>query len=269
MTDSPRGISRTELTGQAGTGNMKVVRHDPVRERRERLILVTLFLVLGFGAYWAGGFRESGENTRLASENKRLSELQGQLLVEKEKLADRVAILERSSLVDREAANNVRTLIRELEDEKAALNKDLTFYKSIMAPEDLTDGVKLSALDLVSGTAPYQYRMRLVISQVARNNGFLRGALRVSVTGQQDGKEKTLSLLELAGLGNSPTLGFRYFQSFPESRGFLDFDLPENFQPESIRVRIQIRSGGARSLDKTFNWDEELAADVGQEQAGE
>ena len=281
MTEGPRGLVRGALLGEGsgasrtGTrtgksgGNMKVVRHDPVREKKERLLLVILFLILGFGAYWAGGHKENSQNDELKKRNVQLKNREAALLVQKEELAERVAILERASQVDRQAVNNVRTLVRDLEIEKAAIKKDLTFYKSIIAPEDLTEGVRLSAFDLVPGAGPRQYRMRLIISQVARSNPFLRGTLSVNVTGEQQGKPVMLSMLELAGQGKTPALGFRYFQSFPETRDFLDFELPEDFRPESVRIFIRVRSGGAKSLEKSFDWAEELAADVGQEQTGE
>lgn len=251
---------------KAGPGNMKVVRHDPVRERKIRLLVLLAVVVLTALAYWLGGRNSVGNHTELEQENTQLQDLKVALEADKEHLAAKLAILERTSKVDREAANNVRLLIRDLEDEKARLNKDLSFYKSILAPEDVSEGVRLHALDLLPGKEDRQFLLRLVVSQVARDNPFLRGTLNVELTGLQGEKKTTLSLLELSGQEKSAPLGFRYFQSFPESRDYMQLELPEGFTPETIKVVIRVRSGGAKSVTKTFDWQQELSSNVGQEQ---
>ncbi|AMO55272.1 hypothetical protein GZ77_11140 [Endozoicomonas montiporae] len=245
-------------------GGMRVVRHDPVRERRLQWLLVALFISFGVVAYWFGASRVVDESEGLKQDNRQLTTNVARLESQNEKLASRVAVLERSSRIDRQAAENVRVQVRELEQEKAEMSKTMTFYQSVIAPEDLNEGVRLNAFDLMPGDKPNQYRLRVVVSQVSRSNNFLRGGLRVRVTGKQDDKPASFSLLELAGVGDNPALGFRYFQSFPDDRGLMDFELPENFKPESITVNVNIRSGGARNLEESFDWHEELAADVGQ-----
>ena len=243
------------------TGAMRVVRHDPVRERRLQLLLVALFISFGVVAYWFGASRVVDESEGLKQENRQLSTDVTRLERQNEKLASRVAVLERSSQIDRQAAENVRVLVRELEQEKAELSKTMAFYQSVIAPKDLNEGVRLNAFDLIPGDKPNHYQLRMVVSQVSRSNSFIRGTLRARVKGERDGQSVSLSLLELAGAGDTPTLGFRYFQSFPDDRGLLDFELPEGFKPESITVNINIRNGGTRNLEESFDWHEpKLAA---------
>ena len=255
----------TETSG----GNMKVVRHDPVRERRQQILLFVLFVCLGVISYWFGINKEAGDISELNTEKQALQAEIVRLEAHNEKLAARVAVLERSSQIDRQAVELMRSQFRDLEQEKNELARSLVFYQSVVAPEDLSEGVKLSAFDLEPGESPNQYRLRVIVSQFSRMNNFLRGTLSASVKGQQDGKDVNLSLLDLAGVGSKPVLGFRYFQAFPEDRGFMEFELPEKFTPKSITVSANIRSGGAQSLKKTYDWQEELAVDVGQKQAGE
>ena len=247
-------------------GSMRVVRHDPVRERRMQILLVVLFVCFGVMSYWFGSSRQVDESESLKQENNQLQIELTRQENQNEKLASRIAVLERSSRIDRQAAENVRVQVRELEEQKAEMTKTMAFYQSVIAPEDLSEGVRLNAFDLSPGANPNQYRLRIVVSQVSRTNNFIRGTLRARVTGEQDGKTVSLSLLDLAGAGENPALGFRYFQSFPDDRGLMDFELPDNFKPEKITVNVGIRSGGGRSLEETFDWQEELAADVGQTQ---
>ena len=245
-------------------GSMRVVRHDPVKERRQQRMLVLLFVFFGAMSYWFGA-SQGQDDSELRQENSGLKSQLSQMEERNETLASRVAVLERSSLIDRQAAESVRVTVRELEEQKAELRRTKAFYQSVIAPEDLKEGVRLNAFDLMPGGKPNHYHLRMVVSQVSRTNNFLRGNVTATVSGKQDGKNATFSLLELAGTDKSPVLGFRYFQSFPEDRGLMNVVLPENFEPETITVNVRIRSGGARSITETFDWNEELAEDVGQE----
>ena len=248
------------------SSKLRVVHHDPEREKRIKIILVVGFIFLGVGAYWFGGSKANNQNVRLESRNLSLSERASLLQKENGELHQRVAILESSSKIDREAANNVRKLVRQLQDEKAELNRELTFYKNIMAPEDLSPGVRVAGFDLEHGAETGQYRFRLVISQIARNNPFRRGSVSVSISGQKDNKKATVSLLRQAGYDDdSAPIGFRYFQAIPEGRGFLEFELPEDFEPEAIHVNGSVQQGASRNINKTYDWKKELAANVQQE----
>lgn len=246
--------------------SMKVIRHDPIRERRQQKALIILIVCFGVMAYWFGGVRFASEGESLKLENHQLQNGMSRLESQNEKLASRIAVLERSGQIDRQAAENVRTQVRQLEEEKADIVRNMAFYQSIIAPEDLKEGVKLNAFNLTHGDSPNQYKLRLVVSQVSRSNNFLRGTLSGNVKGVRDGKPETLSLLELSGEEERSVLGFRYFQSFPDDRGFMNIELPEDFKPEKIIINARIRSGGAKNLEKIFDWQEELAADVGQDQ---
>ena len=217
-------------------------------------------------SYWFGSSRLIDKSEELKQENNQMQAELMRLESQNEKLASRIAVLERSSRIDRQAAENVRVQVRELEERKAELTKTMAFYQSIIAPEDLNEGVRLNAFDLLPGEKPNQYRLRMVVSQVSRTNNFLRGSLKARVTGEQDGKTVSLSLLELAGAGEAPALGFRYFSRFPMIVGLWT----SSFQMISNRKKspliLVFASGGARNLEVTYDWQEELATNVGQAQ---
>ena len=248
-----------------GPGNLKVVPHDPVKERRLRIILVATFIIAVALAYWLGGRISDTEAARLNNENIRLESSNKSIAAEKEKLVQRVAVLERTSQVDKESIKNIRGLIRELEGEKAALTKDLAFFKSILAPENSGKGVRIHELELLPGDAENRFLVKLVISQVARDNPFLKGTMTVDIEGLSEGKKKTLSLLDLAGLEKKQSLGFRYFQSFPEQEDYMELDIPDGFVPQKIKVSIKVKRGAVKSIVKTYGWDQELASSLSRE----
>ena len=251
------------MTQNSGCSQHRVVRHDPGRERWGRLLRVLLLLLLVCFAFWYGSREANKRSHRFQLENTSLKGKVKTLEAENEILRQKAVILESSSTIDREAVNNVRVLIRKLEDEKEQLYKDLKFYKSVMAPEELKPGIRVAGLDLEPADKERSYRLKLVVAQVARLNPFVKGVLKVFITGKQGGKAQKLSLHKLAGLEEDSTaLGFRYFQSLPDNRGFLDFQLPEGFEPESIDLNVRIHTGGVKNFKQSFEWKKELAADV-------
>ena len=248
------------------SSKLRVVNHDPVREKKIKIILVLTTLILGVSAYWYGGSSANNKNVRLEAESLTLGERTERLTAENDQFRQRITILESASTIDREAVNNVRQLVRKLEDEKEQLNKELTFYKNILAPEDLAPGVRIAGLDLEEGNISGWYRFRLVVSQIAQDNPFRRGSVSIFIEGRKGGKSETVSLLKLAGYSeDTAPLGFRYFQSLPENRGFLEFELPDGFIPGQITINGRIQRGPTRSFEKTFDWNKKLVTGARQE----
>ncbi|WP_257263730.1 DUF6776 family protein [Endozoicomonas sp. ONNA2] len=249
------------------SSKLRVIRHDPKRDQLIRIFLLLFIALLGGFAYWYGGNHASLNLARLRQQNIHLENNARVLQEENMKLRQRVGILESASKMDREAVNNVRLLVKQLEEEKEQLHKELTFFKSILAPEDMSTGVRVAGFSLLEGEASGQYRLRLVLSQVARSNPFLKGTLSISLIGEKDGMAQTIPLQKLIASDQVITrLGFRYFQALPSDREYLDFTVPEGFHPSEIRVTVQITSGIKQSFEQIYQWDKELLADVRQEQ---
>ncbi len=249
------------------SSKLKVVRHDPKRDRLIRLVLLVLVTVLGGIAYWYGGSDADQTLDAVQAKNDLLVRQAEALQEENVELKQRLTILESSGKMDKDAVNNVRLMVRKLEEEKEQLHKELSFFRNILAPEDSSTGVRIADFSLQQGEVPDSFRMRLVVSQVARSNPFLKGTLSLTVIGQKDGKKQTLTLKQLAGDSEVSTrLGFRYFQALPADRDYLDFTLPKGFEPSDIKVVVQITSGIKQSFEQVYQWDKELVADVQQEQ---
>lgn len=249
------------------SGKLRVVCHDPKRDQLIRILLLITVALLGGLAYWYGS-NHAGRNLDQAQQQNMGLESQSRVLQEENnELRKRLAILESASKMDREAVNHVRMLVKQLEEEKEQLHKELTFFKSILAPEDMSTGVRVAGFSLFEGFEPRQYRLRLVISQVARSNPFLKGTLSVSLLGEKDGQAQIIPLQQLTDPDQVITrLGFRYFQALPSDREYLNFTIPEGFEPSGVKVVVQITSGIKQSFEQVYQWDKEMVADVWQAQ---
>ncbi|MGB0360013.1 MAG: DUF6776 family protein [Endozoicomonas sp.] len=223
--------------------------------------------ILGIIIYWYGGSDADESLDAVRQKNTRLVQQAQALQEENIELKQRLTIMESSGKMDKDAVNNVRLIVRKLEEEKEQLHKELSFFRNILAPEDSSTGVRIADFSLLSGEGTDVYRMRLVVSQVARSNPFLKGTLSLTFEGWQDGKKKVLTIQQLADSDQMTTrLGFRYFQALPADRDYLEFKLPNGFEPSDIKVVIQITSGIKQSFEQVYQWDKELVEDVQQEQ---
>ena len=91
--------------------------------------------------------------------------------------------------VDRRALEMVR---RDMADQKqriADLEENLRFYKGLMAPGEVAQGLSLRAIELVAQQEPRRYAYRIVVQQEAHKHELLKGKLSVEVIGVLGGQQ--------------------------------------------------------------------------------
>ena len=139
--------------------------------------------------------------------------------------------------IQQEAASSLRQDLALTHKEIQALQEDVTFYKSLMAPGSLSQGIQISDLELTKGASGITYN--LLLTQVAQRRRFISGNVRLDFIGRNaSDEEQVLSLTDLAQLSAYPhKYKFRYFQNITG-----EFVVPSGFQVEQILVTVS-RSG--------------------------
>jgi predicted nucleic acid-binding Zn-ribbon protein len=102
-------------------------------------VVVGLGIAL-FAAWWLydlGKLRGVHELAALRTEHAMLEKRHKRLLDEASGLRDQVAILDRSSQIDRQAALDVKDDLGQLEEELQAAREEIEFYRGIVAPGDV------------------------------------------------------------------------------------------------------------------------------------
>jgi hypothetical protein len=153
--------------------------------------------------------------------------------------------------VDKAALDLLRQEIAEHKERIVTLEEGLRFYKGLMAPENIDQGVRLRDFELVGLESPGQFAFSLVTQQEARKHELVKGELRADLYGVADGEEVTYSLAELSDDVDEEaiTLRFRYFQTI---EGVLE--LPSGFVPSEIRVRATLRSPQKKEIGTDYVW---------------
>ncbi|QDE30369.1 DUF6776 family protein [Shewanella polaris] len=144
---------------------------------------------------------------------------------------------------------------RQLTEQKE-LEKELSFYRSVMVNDADIEGVAIDGVELSRGLIPEQYQLRLILTQLQKRKIKVKAKARASVIllGSQDGHPTELSLSKL--VNKKLDFEFNYFQIMDT-----DFVLPVGFNLQRISVTVKVNaSRGVKGgeIEQTFNVPELL-----------
>lgn len=158
-------------------------------------------------------------------------------------------VLERSQQIDREANKIAAKQLKEAQDERLALEKEVSFLRRLM--QEGGGGI-LQPRDFKLETAvePGSFVYSFTIQQLIPDFGESTGSVEIKVVGKRDGKEITLPLDKLAG--SEPErhqMEFKHFQSFAGS-----IQMPDDIEPENLVVEIKPKTAKLSPVSETFSW---------------
>lgn len=220
--------------------------------RRQRLLWAggLLLLVLAVWGAWELGRYQAGEGRfNVAQERAAYGREVADLRRMNRSLRERIQVLETSRDVDLEAWREVESSLAQLQAQLQTREQELQFYQSIVSPEDRVPGLRIQRFQVLPQSAS-RVLVRLVLVQALRQEERVDGSVAITVTGQRDGQEASLSLAELAPDGAVDlSFSFRYFQEIEQ-----ELTLPDRFAPDSVRIELQPDGRGAEPLRETYNW---------------
>lgn len=228
-----------------------VVRHRPGRRMRRTAILLLFSVacaVLGYTVGMAqGGFRFSTVLQTRESLKAELEALQQDYLESQQSLIN----LERGRTIDEQALAQARRTIASLETEISDLKADLTFYRNIMAPSEVSEGLQVDGLQLRATRQGSSYDFKLVLTQVGDNNSYISGVVAVNIIGSRRGEKEVIALRDLSD--DIEDLGVKFrFRFFQDIEGHLR--VPEDFEPLEVQVVAQAQGRKASQAERTFEW---------------
>ncbi len=238
-----------------------VIQEDPARRRRLRILmgLVALLLfVIGFTAGSWGGLPLGLES---AMENRLLREQVVDMSKELEFLRQWKAENETRREIDRRALELVRQELATQQETIAELEKGIHFYRSLMAPDEETDGLSVRSIDIAPGENG-KHPFRILVQQSARKHELLTGTLQVTLKGTLEGEPVSYNLSDISEQVPNPDirLRFKYFQAID---GLLE--LPVGFTPDVLSVSAHSIKPRSSVVNKEIPWSvQEEISHVGQ-----
>lgn len=216
-------------------------------------MVAVLAVLLGAAAaagFLAGRHHDVDQRERAARYQELLTELQ-QAYSANARLRDRVAALERSEQVARNANAELRGLIVTLQEKLAAVRGDLTLYQGLAAAEGGQAGLDVHQLVVTPTMVPHVYEFTLMLRQNLKQADVTSGEARIYLEGSRDGRPARLGLEDLqANAEGSLSFRFKYFQMLEGS-----LTLPEDFRPGRVLVRLD-PSGNDKTetAEADFDW---------------
>ena len=225
--------------------------------RPGRHFVLFCLLALGIGASAVGGFIFGYSNTLRSQQSEQATqqELSEQLIgteTENSELRRQVAILDRSSVMDQRATEEVQATIIGLRDRVAQLEQDIVYYRQVVSAETEDTGLIISQLDIDATRESNRYRYKLVLRQQdADGDTSLIGHVNINLVGSQGEEQQILSLRDLSAEQDQLNirLRFKYFQNIEG-----ELVLPDNFVPDRLQVAAVSVEPVEKSINQNFSW---------------
>ena len=228
---------------------MVVVPHRPGQR-----LLFTVVLLSGVAAAALGGWAYGYYTTLLTQESAQADQEQlvsqiDVLQLENSDLRRQIAILDRASVMDQAANEEVQNTISSLRERVAQLEQDVVYYRQVVSEETEDTGLVIGQFDISTSDQPDQFRYKLVMRQEdADGDSFLVGHVNVNLVGRVGEEQMVYPLRDVSNDEDQLDirLRFKYFQNIEG-----ELALPEGFEPD----RIQIAAVSTEPVEKTINQD--------------
>ncbi len=231
---------------------MVVVPHRPGQR-----LLFTIAVLFGVAAAALGGWAYGYYTTLLSQESAQadraglVSQIDT-LQSENTDLRRQIAILDRASVMDQRATEEVQTTIRTLRERVAQLEQDIVYYRQVVSEETEDTGLIIGQFDISTADTPLNYRYKLVMRQEdADGDTFLEGHVNVNLVGNLDDEQVVYPLRDLSGDEDQLDirLRFKYFQNIEGQLA-----LPEGFLPDRIQIAAVSNEPVEKTINQDFSW---------------
>lgn len=233
---------------------MVLVKHKPGRRRKLIIMVSLLALVCASAAYYIGIFEMQIRHQAALESLSSLSKQHRETLKENELLTQQVQNFKQSDAINVRAKQEIQATIGQLSDRVAQLQKDVTFYQSIMAPSKNNKGLQIQSIELSALEQNRRYAYKIVLAQVASRRGYIQGVVAVNLVGKQGSESVVIPLRDVSSVQElGMKFRFKYFQEFDGK-----ISLPEGFEPEQIQVVAQSKGKNASRIELNSEWRELL-----------
>jgi hypothetical protein len=219
---------------------------------RAVLVLGGLALIVaGWWLYDLGKLHGADELRSLRTRHGVLEKRHDKLLGDSKELREKVAILQRSSQIDRQAALDVKADLAKLEEELQAAREEIEFYRGIVSPGDVKPGLRIHRFQLVEGMVAGEYRYDLVLTQLKHNDRHVVGTAEWKILGTLDGEPGELGLADVTQPAvQHLKFKFRYFQDLAGT-----LHLPPGFDAKKVILSIRPEGkGNPQPVEQEYDW---------------
>jgi hypothetical protein len=237
-----------------------------LRRLSYRLLAGGFYAVLLAAALWAGF--ELGQERVTSLMQPELVDLDKErleLIAQREALREELAaalrervISERSHQIDRETTRALTDQLKEAQDARLDLNRELAYLKRLVQ-EGHRGAIRVQDLRIVSEGTPKLFRYAFTLTQVVPGFAESTGHIRFEIEGRNPSGVVTLSLEDLPSAEpRTLPIALEYLQSLSGS-----FALPDDFEPSGVLIGIEPSDDRLIPTSESFPWAPTTEAPVG------
>jgi len=205
-----------------------------------------LWFVFDYGRNWQGDGDDPAEFGISA-----LKTHLGLLENERNELRQKVVALERARQIDKEAMDEVKGEIKQLQDKLLQKEEELAFLRGLAATGSGKDGLHIQHFLLQKAGEKGAVRYKFTVAQMLKTIRTTNGRIWISVDGVVKGKPKALDLSDLSKKdGDSVKMRFKNFQ---DVEGVIH--IPAGFTPKKFKIEVKPTSKNLNPLTKIFPWE--------------
>lgn len=241
---------------------------DSSRRLSYRLLAGGLYAVLLASALWAG-FEVGQERVTslLKPELAALDEERLVLVTQSDALRAELAaalservISDRSRQIDRETVRALTDQLKEAQDARLDLSRELLYLKRLVQEGD-RGAIRVQDLRIVSEAASKVFRYAFTLTQIVPGFTDSTGYVRFEIEGRTPRGTVTLSLEDLPSAEpRALPIALDYLQSLSGS-----FELPDDFEPSGVLIGIEPSDDRLMPTSESFPWSPstEVQAPIG------
>ncbi len=215
--------------------------------------LIVVVLLVTSGVIYNHGLSMAGfESLTALRQQQGLQEVVAQLKQDNQALRDSLARAERSLQMDQTAYQDLARSLKASSQAIVRLREELNFYRNIISPPNKKTGLRIQSLKLEAAggdgtTAISKYHYKMVLIQALKHDRKISGKARFEINGVQGGENTTIRFPQAADKPIS--FSFKYFQDIEGQ-----IELPQNFEPRTIKVNVTSRGRDAQKIEQIYPW---------------
>ncbi len=215
--------------------------------------LIVVVLLVTSGVIYNHGLSMAGfESLTALRQQQGLQEVVAQLKQDNQALRDSLARAERSLQMDQTAYQDLDRSLKTSSQAIVRLREELNFYRNIISPPNKKTGLRIQSLKVEAAgdddtTATSKYHYKMVLIQALKHDRKISGKARFEINGVQGGENTTIRFPQAADKPIS--FSFKYFQDIEGQ-----IELPQNFEPRTIKVNVTSRGRDAQKIEQIYPW---------------
>jgi hypothetical protein len=223
----------------------------PAYSPRFKLTVIGIIATIVAGAAW--GIYTYGLTTAgfdILSASRKQGDLKrsiNKLVDENQELRESLARAQRSLQMDQVAYQELDDSLKKSAREIVKLKEEIGFYRAILSPDNKAAGLHIQSMKVEPVNNPGIYRYKLVVIQALKHDRNIYGNAEFEVRGLQGGAQKVLRFPEANK--RQISVNFKYYQDIEG-----EFNIPLNFTPNTVTVKVVSRGQGAKTVEKEYPW---------------